>query len=83
MPSGLASSEAILAICLPDPAPTEATSPVCSCTRRRSRVQNCSTSSTPAPTSSAGSPKASSKDSCSSTGTMARTVSSTRRLATP
>ena len=30
MPSGLASPDAILAICLPEPAPTEATSPVSS-----------------------------------------------------
>ena len=39
-PSGLASPEAILAICFPEPAPTEATSPVCSRTRRRRCAQN-------------------------------------------
>jgi len=83
MPSGLAISEAILAICFPDPAPTEVIRPVCSRTRDLSRAQNRSTSSAVAPASSTGSPKASSKESCSSTGTIKRTVSITRLLATP
>ena len=83
MPSGLAKPDAILAICLPEPAPTEATRPVSSRTRCLNSVQNCSTSVADAPASSGGSPNASSKESCSTTGTMARTVSKTRRLATP
>ena len=82
-PSGLARSEAILAICLPEPAPTEATRPVRSRIRRRNSAQNVSTSAAEAPASSAGSPNASSKDNCSSTGTSSRTVPRTRRLATP
>ena len=81
-PSGLANPEAIFAICLPDPAPTEVTRPVCSRTRNRNRAQNRSTVSASAPANSAGSPKASSKESCSSTGTIARTVCITRLLAT-
>ena len=40
MPSGLASPDAILAICLPDPAPTDATSPVTSRILARSASQN-------------------------------------------
>ena len=83
MPSGLASPEAILAICLPEPAPTDATRPVSSRTLARSRWQNSCTSSAVAPASSTGSPNASSNDNCSSTGTTLRTMSSTRRLATP
>ena len=83
MPSGLAISEAIFAICLPDPAPTEVTRPVSSRTRSRNCAQNCSTSAAVAPARWGGSPNASSKDSCSSTGTIARTVSITRWLATP
>ena len=43
-PSGLASPEAILAICFPDPAPTEATSPVSWRTLARSAWQKASTS---------------------------------------
>ena len=82
-PSGLARPEAILAICFPDPAPTEATSPVSWRTLARRSWQKTSTCSGDAPASSGGSPKASSKDSCSRTGTTLRTVSSTRRLATP
>ena len=83
IPSGFASPEAILATCLPEPAPTDATNPVSASTRDRSASQNSSTSDTAAPTSSAGSPNASSKDSCSSTGTTDRTVAKTRRLAVP
>ncbi|CNH58083.1 Uncharacterised protein [Mycobacterium tuberculosis] len=83
MPSGLASPEAILAICLPEPAPTEAIRPVSSRTLRRRSSQNASTSRADAPASCDGSPKPSSKDSCSITGTTARMVSKTRRLATP
>ena len=83
MPSGLARPEAILAICFPDPAPTEATSPVSWRTLARKPWQNASTRSADVPASSGGSPKASSKESCSRTGTTLRTVSSTRRLATP
>ena len=82
MPSGLARPDAILAICLPEPAPTEAISPVSSRTRRRNCAQNSSTSVSDALISSGGSPKASSKESCSTTGTTVRTVSNTRRLAT-
>ena len=82
MPSGLANPEAILAICLPEPAPTEAISPVSSRTRCRNCAQNSSTSVSVAPANSAGSPNASSKESCSTTGNIARTVSKTRRLAT-
>ena len=70
MPSGLARSEAILATCLPVPAPTEATSPVSSRTLDFKVRQNASTSSADAPASSAGSPKASSNESCSRTGTI-------------
>ncbi|CFR98509.1 Uncharacterised protein [Mycobacterium tuberculosis] len=83
MPSGLARPEAILAICLPEPAPTEAIRPVSSRTRRRNRSQNVSTSSATAPASWGGSANASSKESCSTTGTRPRTVSNTRRLAIP
>ncbi len=83
MPSGLARPDAILATCLPEPAPTEAIRPVSSRTRRRKASQNTSTSSADAPASWGGSPKPSSKDSCSTTGTTLRTVSKTRRLATP
>ena len=54
MPSGLASPEAILAICLPDPAPTEATSPVSSRTLARRSWQNASTRLPIAPASSGG-----------------------------
>ncbi len=82
-PSGLARPEAILAICLPEPAPTEAIKPVSSRTRRRNPSQNASTSWADAPASWIGSPKASSKDSCSRIGSTPRTVSNTRRLATP
>ena len=49
MPSGLARPEAILAICLPDPAPTEATSPVSARTLARSCSQNRSTSAAHGP----------------------------------
>ncbi|BCI88830.1 hypothetical protein NIIDMKKI_40360 [Mycobacterium kansasii] len=68
---------------MPEPAPTEATRPVSSRTRRRKASQNVATSSAVAAPRWGGSPKASSKDSCSTTGTRLRTVSNTRRLAIP
>jgi hypothetical protein len=73
-PSGLASSEAILAICLPEPAPTETASPVRSRTSARMRWASAATSSGPAPASTAGSANVSSKPICSSTGACSRTT---------
>jgi hypothetical protein len=67
-PSGFASSEAIFASCLPEPAPTEAGRPVAARTSARSRAPNRSTSAAGAPASAGGSRNASSIDTGSSTG---------------
>ena len=67
-PSGFASSDAILASCLPEPAPTDAGSPVRVRTAARRAVANSSTSVTDAPASAGGSRNASSSDTGSTTG---------------
>ena len=67
-PSGFASSEAILASCLPEPAPTDAASPLRLRTAARSAVPNASTCAGGAPASSGGSRNASSSDTGSTTG---------------
>ena len=67
-PSGFASSEAIFASCLPDPAPTEAGRPVRARTAARRVVPNSSTSAGVAPASAGGSRNASSSDTGSTTG---------------
>ena len=73
--------EAILAICFPLPNPTDAVSPVSASMRVRMFSANAVTSATDAPTNSAGSPKASSKESISMTGITSRTMENVRSLA--
>ncbi len=79
-PSGLASSEAILAYCLPAPAPTEAGRPVASRIAARRSCAHWRVRSTSAPRSSGGSRKASSTETCSTTGACSANTSNTRRL---
>jgi hypothetical protein len=67
-PSGFASSDAILASCLPEPAPTDAGRPVTARTSARNAAANRSTSATWAPASCGGSRKASSSETGSTTG---------------
>ncbi len=79
-PSGLANPQAIFAICLPDPAPTEHGTPVSRRTRSRSRLANSSTATSSAPDSAAGSVNSSSNATCSSGPTISRTTLTTRSL---
>ncbi len=81
-PSGLASSEAILAYCLPAPAPTDAGSPVAARMAARNSCAHCRVRSAAAPRSSGGSRKASSTEICSTTGACSANTSNTRRLRT-
>ena len=77
-PSGFACPEAILAYCLPDPAPMEEVSPVSSRISRRNPSPHSRTSFSVAPMSSVGSMNASSTDSCSITPACRATSSNTR-----
>ena len=76
----MASSDAIFAICLPLPAPIDATSPVSARIRARSDAQNSVTASKEAPTSEGGSAKASSREIFSSTGATDVTTAKTSWL---